>query len=170
MIQSILMRNPTRTERGFSLAEAIVGIGLAAMLVLAIIGLTTASLRGDQVAETRQLALATANSELNRLNREVSVAGNSARSAFWGAPDGVYNGPGTTATVSSNKIEFQLTYRTRTLLKVDGAILGSEKPRNRVKKVDLVVAWWGGSQGKPGYGQLSVTASKLFRESDVREP
>ena len=170
MLTRLIQKAQASPREGFSLAEAVIGIGLAAMLILSIIGLTTASLRGDQVAEIRQLALARANAELNKLGQQVSVVGTPARVAFWNSPDGLYTGPGTIATAVSNKVEFNLSYRCRVLLKVDGTPVGAERPRNRIKKVDLIVSWWEGNQGTPGYGKLSVTASRLIRESDVREP
>lgn len=164
--------NITNHKRGFSLAEAIIGIGLATVLILSIIAVSTAALSGDQKAEMRQMALTLADSELNRFSKAVGVSGTAARNEFWGYTPlaGPYEGAGTRPTLKSGNTEFALTYRFETLQNAtSGADLGEEQPNNRVRKVDLTVAWWNGEEGKPGYGQLFVRSTRLVRESDVRE-
>ena len=157
--------------RGFSLAEALIGIGMAAVLILSILALSTAALSGDQKAEMRQVALAMADAELNRFAREVSVANSAARNGFWAAGDGPYSGAGTQPILKANNTEFSFEYRSVGLLnQITGASLGNERENNRLRKVDLTVSWWNGDEGKPGYGQLAVKSTRLLRESDVREP
>lgn len=142
---------------------------MAAVLILSIIALSTAALSGDQKAEMRQVALALADAELNRFAKEVSVANSAARNAFWASNDGAYTGSGTHSSLGANNTEFTLEYRFITLMAA-GDTLGSERPNNRLRKVDLAVSWWNGESGKPGYGQLSVKTTRLVRESDIREP
>ena len=158
----------------FTLAEAVIGIGLAAVLILSIIALSTAALSGDTKAEMTQVALSTADAELNRFARAVSVIGSGARGSFWSATDKTsgyvdYTGPGTQGVQTANRTKFSFEYRYVTLGD-SGGLFGREKPQNRVRKVDLTVSWWNGEEGKPGYGKLSVTATRLIRESDLREP
>lgn len=148
-------------------------MGLAAILILSIIAITTTALSGDSKVEMRHMALAMADSELNTFARAVTLSGSGARSAFWGdssTDDGSYydyNGSGTRANAVVQNTEFTFEYRYATLL--DGAqTLGNERPSNRLRKVDLTVSWWNGDEGKPGYGQLSVKSTRLIRESDIR--
>jgi hypothetical protein len=161
---------------GFSLAEAVIGIGMAAVLILSIIAITTAALSGDQKAEMRQIALVTADSELNRFARSVAVVGSSARDSFWSTADSTsgpvpYAGAGARSSLQANRTDFELEYQFETVGKPTGSgTLGDENPDNRLRKVDLTVSWWNGEQGKPGYGRLSVTSTRLVRESDLREP
>jgi len=148
---------------------------MAAILILSIIAVTTAALSSDQKAEMRQIALAVATSELNRFAKQVALAGSSARSSFWTATDSgtpeVYAGPGTIDTIKTSNTDFALTYYFQTVQNASGSgTLGDGQPENRLRKVDLIVQWWGGEQGKPGYGKLSVQATRLIRESDLREP
>ena len=164
----------TKQVTGFSLAEALMGIGLAAVVILSIIAMTTAALGGDQKAEMRQIALAVADSEINRFTRAVAVKGNSARDAFWAAPDGAigatstYAGSGTVRSIKSNGTDFECFYEYQTLY--DGSdTLGHEVPDNRVRKLNLQLTWWNGEEGKPGYGQLFLKTTRLIRESDIRE-
>lgn len=145
-------------------------MGLAAVLILTIIALTTAALSGDQKAEMRQIALALTDVELNRFAKAVSVKGSPARAAFWNATDGAYTGTGTNPTVNTNDTEFSLEYTVTTVTKPSStATFGDAKPGNRLRKLDLKVSWWNGEQGKPGYGRLSVSGTRLLRESDLRE-
>lgn len=167
---------PSPTEKGFSLAEAVMGIGLASILILSIIALSTAALSGDQKAEMSQVALSAADAELNRFVRAVGVVGSSARGDFWSSPDSFdsyfeYTGSGTLDQTTSNRTQFVFEYRYITVNEAgSGDTLGQEKPGNRLRKVDLTVSWWNGEEGKPGYGQLSLKATRLVRESDLREP
>ncbi len=162
---------------GFSLAEAVIGIGLATVLILSIIALTTAALSGDQKAEMRQIALSTADSELNRFAKVVAVAGSGPRESFWTSGDGPYTGPGTRSEVKTNKTDFTLSYNVTTVSRADGSgDIGVDEDadtdtpdRNRLRKLDLTVTWWNGEEDKPGYGQLSVTSTRLLRESELRE-
>jgi hypothetical protein len=166
----ISLPRPQQLSKGFSLAEAVIGIGMATILILTIIALTTAALSGDQKAEMRQIALALADTELNRFAKVVGVVGSSTRSSFWAAPDGVYSGPGTRPVINTNKTKFDLVYGTSTLNDLSTSVpIGQEKDDNRLRKIDLTVTWWNGEQGKPGYGQLSVKSTRLVRESDLRE-
>lgn len=151
-----------------------IGIGLAAVLILSIIALSTAALSGDTKAEMTQVALSTADAELNRFARAVSVVGSGARTNFWDSSDSTsgyidYTGPGTLDEQTANRTKFAFKYR-YTTVGDGGGLLGRDKPQNRLRKVDLTVSWWNGEEGKPGYGELAVTATRLIRESDLREP
>ena len=145
-------------------------------MILSIIALSTAALSGDSKAEMTQVALSAADAELNRFAREVSVVGSSARNQFWNASDSTtgyqdYKGAGTLGQTQTNRTNFSLKYRYTTVGEAGGTtLLGQEKPGNRMRKVDLTVSWWNGEEGKPGYGELSVTTTRLIRESDLREP
>jgi hypothetical protein len=149
---------------------------LAAILILSIIALSTAALSGDTKAEMTQVALSTADAELNRFARAVGVVGSSARGDFWGTSDDFstytdYTGSGTLDQTNTNRTEFRFTYRFISVNEAGtGTLLGENKPGNRLRKVDLTVSWWNGEEGKPGYGQLFITATRLLRESDLREP
>ena len=71
----------------------------------------------------------------------------------------------------SNRTDFRFQYRFITVNESGtGDLLGRERAGNRLRKVDLDVSWWSGEEGKPGYGQLRVKATRLIRESDLREP
>lgn len=121
-----------------------------------------------------QVALSTADAELNRFARAVGVANSSARTEFWGTPDDFesytnYEGAGTLDSTKSNRTVFEFSYRFISVSEAGSEkLLGSEKANNRLRKLDLKVSWWNGEQGKPGYGRLSLTATRLLRESDQR--
>ncbi len=158
-----------KARSGFSLAETVLGIGLSAALILTLLVLTTAALNTDSKTGHHQAASALAESELDRLVRSVSILGSSARSSFWNSPDGEYSGPPTQNNLISGNTEYNLKFFSKTLSDASGTELGIDSPRNRLRKVDVEVSWWSGEEGRPGYGQLSVTRTRLVRESDLRD-
>lgn len=155
-------------RRGLSLLEVIIGIGLAGVLVLSILLLATTSVQTDQKVTDRHIAAALAESQLETLARRISVEASPARAAFWSAPDGPYSGLGAPTTLTSNGTEFTLAYEISTITQPAGNDLGSAVPENRLRRVALLVTWWQGEQGRPGYGSLSVKRVSLVRESDIR--
>lgn len=149
----------------FSLAEILLGIGMAAVLLLTVLLLTTSALQSDQKVETRHVAAALAESQLESLGRTIASPGAAARDAFWSAPDGILGGLGLPSTMTSNGTEFSLQFTATTLLDSSGQPLGGNG--NRMRQVEAEVEWWNGEKGRPGYGQLKVRRTLVVRESDV---
>lgn len=135
------------------------------MLLLTIIMLGTAALSGDAKSSQSQVAGALAESQLEILRAEMSTANPTIRAEFWDAPDGPYSGQGTEQQILSNNTVYTLEYTVSTVRDGSGAPLGVDG--NRLRQVDLKVSWWEGEQGRPGYGRLFVTRTRLLRESDV---
>lgn len=156
-------RNSQRTA--FTLIEFILGLGLAAVLLLTIIMLGTAALSGDAKSSQSQVASALAENQLEILRSEVATPDPTAHAEFWNAPEGPYEGLGTQEKILSNNTEYTLEYTISIVRDSSGAPLGMSG--NQLRQVDLKVSWWEGEKGRPGYGQLFVTRTRLLRESDA---
>lgn len=148
-----------------TLAEVMVGLGLAAGLALMVLLLSTSALSTDVKASERQIAAAVAESQLEQLAAEVAVEGSPARRSFWQAPDGAYSAPPVTSKLVTNGTEYRLRYRIAEVRTPTGSPLGG--PDNSLRQVHLEVTWWVGRQGTPGYGELKLQRTRVLRESHV---
>lgn len=152
--------------RGFSLLEVVLGLGLAAVLLLTVVLMGTAALSGDTKVGHSQIASSVAEAQLDLLGARIASKNSAARQQFWQAPDGPYSGPGVTSQLTSNGTDYTLSYRLRTVNETNGEPVGGAD--NGLRQVDLEVAWWDGEKGKPGYGRLALARTRLFRQTDVR--
>lgn len=86
-----------------------------------------------------------------------------AKTNFWGNPWDVT--PYKTGVIRTNETDYQYWLYAETLTDVvTGLPLGGAT--NRVKKVDIVVSWWGAQGGsRGGYGQLRYVANRLINEA-----
>lgn len=157
----------------FTLIEVIVSLGLAAALALLMLLLGTTALSTDAKVNNRQLAAAVVEAQLELLGANVAIrqdpknrdVPNLVREQFWMAADGAYSGPGTSPSIDSGGTSYSLSYHITTVTNTNPALNASG---NRLRKVDLTASWWEGEKGRPGYGNLSITRSRVLRESDVR--
>lgn len=163
---------PTK-KLAFTLIEVIVSLGLAAALALLMLLLGTTALSTDAKVNNRQLAAAVVEAQLELLSANVALRQNPknsgqlnpVRQTFWAAADGAYSGPGTNASIESGGISYKLSYHITAVTNTNPALNASG---NRLRKVDLTASWWEGEEGRPGYGNLTITRSRVLRESDVR--
>lgn len=153
-----------RDRLAFTLAEVIVGIGLAGALVMLMLLLGTMALATDAQANSRQLASAYAEAKLATLSAQVSVRDSAERNSFIHASDGLYSGTGIANKESSNGVTYTLEYKIKTL----PTSATSDPLGAKLRQVDLKVSWWEGEQGKPGYGRLSLERTRVIRESSTR--
>lgn len=150
---------------GFSLAEILIGMGMLAVLLLTILLLTASALQGDQKVEARNIGAEVCQSQLEFLQRSVSDPADPLREEFWTTANGAFVPNGQAVTVSSGGTEFAVNFTVLTLQGSSGGPVGGDG--NRLRQVEATATWWNGEKGKPGYGQLLVRRTLLFRESDV---
>lgn len=150
----------------FSLLEVVLGMGLAAVLLLTVILMGMTALSGDTKASHSQLASAVAESQLDLLGAGIAAEDSAARRDFWNAPEGRYAGGGTVSKLTSDGTDYELAYTVTIVKDNGGSPLGVTG--NQLRQVDLQVSWWEGEKGRPGYGRMSLARTRLFRETDVR--
>ncbi|GMU56180.1 MAG: hypothetical protein AMXMBFR33_53260 [Candidatus Xenobia bacterium] len=143
--------------RAFTLAEVMLAVGLLALLVLTLAGLTLSAIRSNEKAARLDPATEVLESVLDESVYQVtwdSPAGT--RASFWGAA-GTWQGP-LTRTVGGTRYEYTLYANN-----VPGFAAG-----NRLKKLDIVLWWWdsrssGGT--RQGYGKMQLEASRVVHET-----
>ena len=155
-------------KRGFSLAELVLSIGLFALAVLTLLGLSLSISRTDSKALERSAGTLIANQVLGRTIAELnadSPAG--ARENFFSIESA--------ATIwdkgelKNGHTDFFYSVEVGTVRDAGtGASLGNVLEGNRLKRVTVHV-WWAGesSQTRQGSGQLEVFVSKLVSEAEV---
>lgn len=139
------------------MAELILAVGLITLTILFLLGLSTATLRASNKSANLYPGYQVARKELDRV--AAAAAGDP---AFW--IQDYTASPWESGSVRVGGTEFTFEIFARTLIdQSSSAPLGTTtSAENRVKKVDVVVRWWGGD--RQGHGQLMVRASQLVNE------
>lgn len=132
----------TSIKSGFSLAEILLGVALAAVVVLTLVALSLTALKGNRKAGDQTLAQTLAHQQLER---EIYQAQQDTTAAFWGA-DSDAN------PLSQN----DLTVGTQTFRAALYVSEASTSEAPNLKRCRLRMSWWGGEKGRPGYGRLST--------------
>ena len=132
---------PLRGGRfGFSLAEVLLALALAATVVLLMVALSLTALKGNQKATDQTLAQSVAH---QWVERELYQAQQNSGSALWSANSD-------TATYSITQVSVGQQAYTMALYVSDS----NDPATPRLKKLRLRVSWWGGEPNRAGYGQL----------------
>lgn len=148
------------TNRGFTLAEVLISVGILAVAMLGMLALCATGMTANKKSATTLTAAQVADRQLQRAIRRAVVddypAG--AREAFW---DQEYPYPTRSLAngkevVGSNTFSYALYANTLPL--------PSSVAENRVKRVDIVVWWWSDSGQREGYGRLQQQAFRLVNE------
>ena len=130
--------------RGYSLAEVLLALGLAAIVVLALVGLSLTALRGNQKSVDLTLADGLANSVLSQ---QIYQAQSTPGASFW-----LSNSDTNPYSQSSNSVGNQ-DYVLSLYVSDSNAAAG-------LKRCRLRVDWWGGDD-RQGYGRLHTEAVRL---------
>ncbi len=157
---SVRSSYPYRGRSGFSLPELVLGLGLLAGLMLAILGLSFAALTTDSKVEQLQISGALAESELERFSRRVSKKDSPVRVHFWNASNGPYSSPHAPGVFQLGGVDYELEWFVESV---------PNTAPDRLRKLDLKVSWWSGEEGRAGYGRQTVERTRLVRESDLRD-
>ena len=130
------------TRRGFSLAEVLLALALAAILVLLSVALSLTAMKGNQKGSDLTLAQSLAH---QWMAQEIYQAQHNAGAGFWASNSdaAVYS----SQELSLGPQRFTLSYY------VSDA---SDTSAPNLKKVRLRLSWWGGELNREGYGKLST--------------
>jgi type II secretory pathway pseudopilin PulG len=151
--------------RGFSLAEVILSLGILAMAFVALMNLTGSAVKVSSKSENLAVATDLAEKEMtSALQKVLADEPPGSSEEFW--ENDWTEQPWREGTVKVNRMEFSYAIHAKTLQDTEGGELGESTPNNRVKKVDISV-WWmteEPGEGRTGYGELSVEATRLLNE------
>lgn len=127
-------------ERAYSLAEVLLALGLAVVVVLTLVGVGLTALTSNQKAGDVAMAESSAHDLLESMlygaQQDPSVA-------LWGANDDLNPYSVTPLAVGSQ------TY-TAALYVAD--VVGVDTPS--MKRCRMRMSWWGGEEARSGYGRL----------------
>ena len=135
----------TRPAAGATLAEFLLSLGLVAILVLVVVELAMTAMRGNEKSGLLITADSVAQEQLDTFIYGLPGAGD----PFWTAIS--FASPYQVDNVTLGTNPFQ-----RELNVVD---LGTVSPG--LRQIIVNVTWWGGQNGRSGYGQQSTVASRL---------
>lgn len=142
-------------RKGLSLAEIVLSLGLLSVIILVLAGLSYSAATANQKSEHLAVALQLANQQLRRAAQAAAVD-----TAFWNSDH--LSVPWTTGSVKMGSTTYEYEVFDQTLLDDSGQPLG-ESTSSRVKKMDIVVTWFG--QGaRVGQGERVARASCLVNE------
>lgn len=154
MIESV-----RRGERGLSLAEIVVALGLVTVLVLVLAALSFSALGSGQKSDDLGMAVQVAQQQLRK-----AAAQAKSDPSFWGMD--YLAAPWTTGSVKVGNTHFEFEVFAQTLMdpSTGQPVGGNPVNANRVKKVDIVVSWEN-DRHQAGRGKQSTRASCLVTES-----
>ncbi len=134
-----------------------VAVGLITVAILFLMGLTTAAVRSSNKSANLYPGYQVARKELARVTAAAATD-----PTFW--DQDYLTTPWESGSLRVGNTEFNFEVFAQTLGdRTTGAPLGTAtSANNRVKKVDIVVRWWGGE--RQGHGELAVRATQLVNE------
>lgn len=147
------------------MGELVVAVGIFAVVILTLVALTASGIRAQRESQELANAALVARRQLEReldKVRQDSPAGT--RAYFW---DGDFtSSPFILDRTRVGPTEFTYAIYAHTVDdQISGAQLGTGVANNRLKRVEIVVNWWGSEQQqRQGYGKLSTRASVLVNE------
>ncbi|MBI3927616.1 MAG: hypothetical protein HY319_18900 [Armatimonadetes bacterium] len=143
-----------------------IAIGVLTMILLTLIGLSTSAIRSNEKAALLGPATQVSDSLMNRTLYQVDndlPAGTAA--SFWNASGpAAWRGP-TQETIGG--VSYEYVIYANTVSETGGGPLGGPVLANRVKKVDILVWWWGSratGEVRQGYGRMQVQSTRLVNE------
>ncbi|MCE7870502.1 hypothetical protein DYH09_09020 [bacterium CPR1] len=149
-----------RSLRGYNLAEIILAVGLAVVVVLALLGVGLSATRSNRKATDSVAGQLVADMVLENA---LHAAAKDSADPLWAANSGT--APLATGTVQVGATAFD--YRTFARNVPVSADAGSSPPPGApllMKKVDVEVSWWNGDQApREGYGNLKAYATRTIQ-------
>jgi type II secretory pathway pseudopilin PulG len=133
--------------KGFSLAEVLLAVALAAVIVLTLVALSLTSLRGNQKATDLTLAQSAAH---QWIEEELYSAQHDSSNPLWIANND--QTPYKTLQLSVGNARYDLAVY---------AVDVNDPSVPHLKRCRLRVAWWGGEQTRSGYGNLSTEVTRF---------
>lgn len=152
-----------KSFRGFGLAEVILALGLLAVAIMSIMGLSISALRTDSKAMETSAGRLIADQVVKRLGDQLradtTIRGDFLSGEFVGPP-------WDKGTITNNHTVFNYQVFASTVRDAAGKPLGWEAEGNRLKKVDVEV-WWTDEtdRARQGYGRLEVRTTQLISEA-----
>jgi hypothetical protein len=142
-------------------------VGVTALSILSVGLVLFSILRTDRKTVDTSVGGLVARQVLDRAIDRVRAdqpAGTKAQ--FWGGS--FVTTPFEAGNLTNNGTSFHYEVRAETVQDTTGTDVGSTLPSNRLKKVDVVVTWWGSEQhDRSGYGELRVETSRLVGEVEL---
>ena len=156
------------TRRAFSLAELLVALGLFAVAILAILGLSISVARGSQEGEDQAVAGTVSRHLLERVvDRVRTDSPPGTAQDFWDNEHPASN-PWEDDEYESNNTLYQYRVFATTVNNTLGDPVGGTTPGNRLKKIDIVINWWDSdTTERAGYGKLEFRNSRLVSEGET---
>ena len=155
------------SKKGFSLAEVLLAIGLAAVVLLALVGQNTMLLASNQKLDDTTVATDVAYSIIEQLSSEIQTDPVKRNDAFLqNNPTAVFDSGAVTVGNTDYLYEVYLSDVTDT---ASGAAVGSGPAGShttKLKKMDILVNWWADQQ-RQNMGNLSLRVSRLMKVSNV---
>lgn len=149
------------------MGELLVAIGLFAVAILSILGLSIAMARGTQKGDDTAHGGVVARILLERLvDRLRADMPAGASDDFWDQDHIV--SPFEEGEIKNNNTDYQYKIYARTVRDTSGTEIGGTTPGNRLKKVDVSVWWWDSeTEDRQGYGRLEIKNTRLISEGEM---
>lgn len=152
---------------GFSLAELMLALGITSLAILSVGLVLLSILRSDRKTLDTALGGLVARQVLDRTMDRVRAdqpAGTKAQ--FWGSD--FVSTPFEAGNITNNGTAFHYEVRAETVVNTGGDDVGGGLTSNRLKKVDVLITWWGSEQNdRTGYGELKVQTSRVVGEVEL---
>ena len=147
--------------------ELLLALGLIAVTILSVLGLSIGIARSNQEGVDRTVGGVVATNLVKRLLSQVKSDNPSGTTAnFWGQDSGslAYE----EGVYSNNNTDYNYKIFVLDVKDTAGDPIGDASTENRLKKVDVRIAWWGSEgQARQGQGKLEVKLSRLISESEI---
>jgi type II secretory pathway pseudopilin PulG len=153
---------------GFSLGELILAIALLGLAVLALLSVVGSVLKSCTKSSLNTIGMEVARTQLQRtISSALRDSPEGSRELFW--ENEYVTTPLSTGTVKISRTDFDYKVYAQTINDVDsGNPLGTGTANaNRIKKVDVVVSWLGGSRQE--MGKTETQLSRLVNEIPAEE-
>lgn len=148
-----------------TLMEVLLATAILAMALFAILSLASLGLRSGQKSFDQTVAIQVADQQLNQVIVEALTGySNDLFDQDYLYPTNALK----TGTTTVGREDFSWAIYAQTVYRTDSTALGEGSQNNAVKKVDVVVRWWGEQgQGHQGYGRLQCSISRLVGQGDT---
>jgi Tfp pilus assembly protein PilV len=162
----MVVGTPTIKSSGFSLAEILLAMGLAAVALLALVGQNTLLLSSNQKQDDTSVANDVAYSIIEQVSSEFRYDP-AVRTAAFGHNSVINPFREDTVTVGNTDYSYEL-FLSDVQDTASGSAVGSGATgvhTTRLKKAEIVVTWWG--QEKQGMGKLEIKGTRFVKVSDA---
>lgn len=148
-----------------SLMEVLLATGIMALALFALLSMASLGMRSGRKSFDQTVAIQVADQQLNQVVVE-ALTGYSTDLFDQDYP--FPNQALRSGTTRVGRDDFSWSIYAQTIYCTDNSALGAGSEDNAVKKVDVVVRWWGDQgQGHEGYGRLQCSISRLVGQGDT---